>query len=190
MAYYGGANDARFYFMGDEFYNLVCDMLDLQDLIATTENFQRSTVEKENLDATFVHLGSRIEQDLSAIRVKLDQYFRRQPRLARWPSTRYTDVNNPEPLERGADGHVIHDLELIKRSREAKIGRSVDAQYGFRVGYQDGLITACLLWIVVSLAAPLFGVWESWVKWTIIVLGFGFMLRPRYVDDYPSLKQG
>ena len=190
MAYHRGANNMRFYFAGDECYNLMCDMLDLQDLIATTEIIQCSAEEQENLDATFVHLGSRIEQDLSGVRVKLDQHFRQLPRSIRWKPTRYTDVNNPEPLERGANGHVILDLELIKRSREAKIGRSVDAQYGFRVGYQDGLITACLLWIVVSLAAPLFGVWESWVKWTIIVLGFGFMLRPRYVDDYPSLKQG
>lgn len=83
MAYYGGANDVRFYFVGDEYYNLVCDMLDLQDLIATTENFRRSTDEQENLDAAFVHLGSRIEQDLSAIRVKLDQHFRQLPRSVR-----------------------------------------------------------------------------------------------------------
>ena len=189
MAYHGVANDERFYFMGDECYNLVCDMLDLQDLIATTEIARRTTNEQENLDATFVHLGSRIEQDLSEIRVHLDHHFRQLHRSVRRTSTRYTDVNNPEPLERGANGHVILDLELIKRSREAKIGRSVDAQYGFRVGYQDGIITACLLWIVASLVAPFFGSYASCAKWWMVVLGFGYMLWPKYVDEYPSLKQ-
>lgn len=65
----------------------------------------------------------------------------------------------------------------------------MEAQYGVRVGYQEGLITACLLWIVASLVVLLLGVWASWMKWTIIALVFGFMLWPKYIDEYPSLKQ-
>ena len=61
-----------------------------------------------------MHLGSRIEADLAAIRPKLDQHFRQLSRSTRWTSTPYTHVDDHDPLERGADGHVIHDINLIE----------------------------------------------------------------------------
>lgn len=186
MAYCGGANDVPFYFTGDEYYNLVCDMLDLQDLISTTDNVPRSADEQEDLDAAFAHLGSRIEQDLSAARVKLDQHFRQLPRSIRWTSTLYTDINNREPLERGANGDVIYNLELIERSRQEKIRRTPDVHFAFREGYLYGVFYACTPWILASLTAPLFGGYTSYVKWTTIVIWLAYLLWPKYIDCYPT----
>jgi hypothetical protein len=145
MSNHGDDSKVRFYFMGEEYFNLLRDMEKLRNLITNTEVVQRSADEQEELDAAFVHLGSRIVLDLLAIRVDLDHHFRQMPRSIRWSSTPYTDLNNREPLERGADGHVIHDLNLIERSRKEKVGRSPEAQYTFREGRLDGVIDACML---------------------------------------------
>jgi hypothetical protein len=145
MSNHGDDNKVRFYFMGEEYFNLLCDMAKPRNLITNTEMVQRSADKQEELDAAVVHLGTRIELDLSAIRVNLDHHFRQVPRSTHWSSTPYTDVNNCEPLECGADGPVIHDLNLIERSRKEKVGRSPEAQYTFREGRLDGVIDACML---------------------------------------------
>jgi hypothetical protein len=164
MSNHGDDNKVRFYFMGEEYFNLLCDMAKPRNLITNTEMVQRSADKQEELDAAVVHLGTRIELDLSAIRVNLDHHFRQMPRSTHWSSTPYTDVNNCEPLECGADGPVIHDLNLIERSRKEKVGRSPEAQYALRIGYQEAFGHVCALWIIASPAALFFGSYASHAK--------------------------
>lgn len=76
MSTHDNDDDMRFYFVGEAYSKLLCDMTDLYDLITTTGTVQHDAGEQEDLDAIFVHLGSRIEEDLAAIRPKLDQHFR------------------------------------------------------------------------------------------------------------------
>lgn len=171
------------YFFGKEYNKLVSSMQALRNLIEKTEIAQQDMQEQEKLDADFVFWGLRIEEDLSAIRVKLDQHFRQLPRRIRWTS--YTHVDNHEPLERGKNGHVIHDLGLIKRSRMEKIERSSEAQYALHTGHRGGILQACTLWVVARLVASYFGGYASYVKWAVIVLGLAYMLRPKYIDSYP-----
>ena len=184
MPAHGNDGDVRLYFGDQEYFKLLCDMMDLHDLITTAATVERDAGEQEELDAIFVHLGSRIEEDLAAVRPNLDQHFRQLSRSVRWTSTH---VDNRDPLERDAEGHAIHDLGLVERSRKAKIKRSPDAQYALRVGYMHGLLYACAPWIAATLVAPYFGVWAFWVKWAIIVLGFVYLLLPKYIDSYPSM---
>jgi hypothetical protein len=174
------------YFSGKEYNKLVSSMQALRNLIEKTEMTQRDMGEQEKFDADFVFWDPRIEEDLAAIRVKLDQHLRQLPRRVRWTS--YTHVDNQEPLERGKNGHVIHDLGLIKRSRMEKIGRSPEAQYALHTGHRDGILQACTLWVVARLVGSYFGVWASYAKWMVIVLGLTYMLRPKYIDSYPSMN--
>jgi hypothetical protein len=164
MSNHGDDSKVRFYFMGEEYFNLLRNMGKPRNLITNTEMVQYSADEQEELDAAFVHLGTRIELDLSAIHINLDHHFRQMPRSIRWSSTPYTDVNNREPLERGADGPVIHDLNLIERSRKEKVGRSPEAQYALRIGYQEAFGHVCALWIIASPAALFFGSYASHAK--------------------------
>jgi hypothetical protein len=142
------------YFFGKEYNKLVSDMQGLRDLIENTETGQRDAEEQENLHADLVSLGSRVEQDLAAIRVKLDQHFRQSPCRfkARW--TPYVHEDNLDPLERGADGHVISDLRLIRQSRMTKMGRSPEAQYAYHIGLRLGLIPGLSMWFFARLVAP------------------------------------
>jgi hypothetical protein len=179
----GFATNFNPYFSGKEYNKLVSSMQALRNLIEKTEIAQRDMGEQEKLDAGFVFWGLRIEEDLATIRVKLDQHFRQLPRRIRWTS--YTHADNYEPLERGKNGHVIHDLGLIKRSRMEKIERSPEAQYALHTGHRGGVLQACTLWAVARLVGSYFGVWASYAKWAVIVLGLACMLRPKYIDSYP-----
>lgn len=134
MSDFGDDGDVRLYFEDQEYFKLLCDMMDLHDLITTTRAVELDADVQEDVDAVFVHLGSRIEEDLASIRPKLDQHFRQLSRSVRWTSTPYTHVDNHDPRERDADGYVIHDLDLIEKSRKAKLERSPDAQYALRIG--------------------------------------------------------
>ena len=101
----------------------------------------------------------------------------------------YTHADNHEPLERGADGHVIHDLIQIDRSRMEKIKRSPEAQYAIRIGHVAGMADACTLWVVAGFVASYFGVCAPYVGWAIFMVWLAYMLWPRYIDFYPSLKR-
>ena len=64
---------------------------------------------------------------------------------------------------------------------------SPDAQYALHIGYHQGVFSACLFWLVASFTASYFGVWASWVKWAMVVLRLVYLLRPKYIDHYPTV---
>jgi len=133
------------YFFGKEYNKLVSDMQNLRDLIENTETGQRDAEEQENLHADLVSWGSRVEQDLAAIRVKLDHHFRQSSCRFKAHWTPHVHEGNLDPLERGADGHVIFDLRRIEQSRieqscMTKMGRSPEAQYSILVEVRSKII--------------------------------------------------
>lgn len=50
-----------------------------------------------------------------------------------------------------------------------------------------GVLFACVPLMVATLVAPFCNVWAFWVKWAILVLGFVYLLQPKYIDRYPSM---
>jgi hypothetical protein len=115
--------------------------------------------------------GQEDRDDSAAIRLKLKPAHHDQIRHS--THTLHTSVDGCEVLQLGGAGNDIHDRHLvkvkdIKRSPEYLIARRA---------YHCGLACACSLWIVASHLASDFGVWATYTKWAIIILGIIYLAK-------------